>query len=294
MPFNNKNNTAAGKHAVPVQPAMPRVRTGLHVEVSLTQDASISIGIGNCQNQGMRHYQEDSFGYSNLGSSAAVTKRGFLAVLSDGMGGLANGKAAADCAVQTAIGLFDSLNPYLAIRPQLLNITRQINRSVCAKCNATEAGRSGATLVCAYFYKNRIYWSTVGDSRLYCCRNGKILQMNEDHDYKNSLFREYLDGNLPLSAIESDPQKDSLVEYLGKEELGAIDCSIRGFRILPNDVFVLCSDGIYNGISPQTILSIVTSCDAQTAGEQIVQQVIGARIPSQDNMTVMVIQCEKK
>lgn len=270
----------------------PRIKSG--VELKLTQGASMYINTGNSQNCGARPYQEDSFGYSNITDSAMVTNKGLLAILSDGMGGLENGKNVADYVVQASIAMFDSLNPGLNISAQLKNIARRINDGVCEQYYSDGCSRAGATMVLAYIFKNRIYWITLGDSRLYCCRNGHLFQMNEDHDYKNQLYREYINEGGNLSDIEEDEQKDSLVCFIGKKTNPYADVSLRGYRIKPGDAFVLCSDGIYNGISHDTMKDIIMCNDAQTASDKIVSTVLEARFPGQDNMTVMVIKCEKK
>ncbi len=263
------------------------------VELKLTSKASMYINTGNSQNQGARPYQEDSFGYSNIIDSDIVSNKGVLAILSDGMGGLSNGKSVADYVVQTSIALFDSLNPKANISEQLKKIVHYINDSICEQYVVDGSSKAGATLVFAYIFKNRIYWITVGDSRLYCYRNGHLLQMNEDHDYKNQLYREYINEGGNLQDIEANGQKDSLVCFIGKQDIPYVDVSLKGYKIKPNDTFVLCSDGIYNGISQDSMKDILANYDAQTASDKIVSNILDSRFPGQDNMTIMVIKCEK-
>ncbi len=266
-----------------------RESAGTGVRLSLSASAAMYINTGNCQNQGARPYQEDSFGYSNITDSDVVSGKGMFAILSDGMGGLSNGKEVADYTVQTTISMFDSINPKMNISEQLLNITKYVNQNICEKYSA---GSSGATMVLAYIYKNRLYWVCVGDSRLYCIRNGNMFQMNEDHDYKNQLYRDYIRNGGSLRAIETDRQKDSLVCYIGKKNIPYYDVSLRGYKIKPNDIFVLCSDGIYNGISEEAVANIAQNTSPQAACETIVSNVVARKLPGQDNMTVMVIKCD--
>lgn len=288
----NRNSRSRGTRSniTPIYDIAP-VKSG--IELKLTSGTSMYINTGNSQNQGARPYQEDSFGYSNIIDSNIVTNKGMLAILSDGMGGLANGKSVADYVVQASIAMFDSLNPQANISDQLENIVRYINDSVCEQYASDGSSKAGATMVFAYIFKNRIYWITVGDSRLYCYRNGHLLQMNEDHDYKNQLYREYINEGGNLQEIEEDGQKDSLVCFIGKKEIPYVDVSLKGYRIKPNDTFILCSDGIYNGISQDSMKDILSNYDAQTASDKIVSNVLSSRFPGQDNMTVMVIKCEK-
>ena len=263
------------------------------VELKLITGASMNINTGNSQNQGARPYQEDSFGYSNIIDSDTVTNKGVLAILSDGMGGLSNGKNVADYVVQASIAMFDSINPRVSISNQLINIAKFINDKVSAQYASNGSSKAGATMVFAYIFKNRMYWITVGDSRLYCLRNGHLLQMNEDHDYKNQLLREYLNRGGDLKEIENERQKDSLVCFIGKKDLPYADVSLKGYKIKPNDTFVLCSDGIYNGIAEHEMVSLLSNNSAQDASDKIVSRILGLRLKGQDNMTIMVIKCEK-
>lgn len=267
------------------------VRAG--VELKLIHGVSMYINTGNSQNQGARPYQEDSFGYSDITDSAIVSDRGMMAILSDGMGGLSNGKQVADYVVQAAKTMFDSINPKSDISKQLESIVEYINSNVCKQYSAGDRSVAGATVVISYIFKNRIYWITVGDSRLYCYRNGHLLQMNEDHDYKNELYRKYISDGGSLRDINANEQRDSLVSFIGKYDMKYTDVSIRGYKIRPNDTFVLCSDGIYNAISQDMMIELLSQNDAQTASDMIVSEVLKARFPGQDNMTVMVIKCEK-
>ncbi len=287
---NNKKHES--RSDVPMNFDSSSIKAG--VELKLTPSASMYINTGNSQNQGARPYQEDSFGYSNIIDSKIVSNKGMLAILSDGMGGLSNGKSVADYVVQTSIAMFDSINPQGNISEQLENILQYINNNVCDQYGgANGSSNAGATMVFAYIFKNRIYWITAGDSRLYCFRNGNLLQMNEDHDYKNQLYRRYIDEGGDIRDADEDAQKDSLVCFIGKKDIPYVDVSLKGYRIKPNDTFVLCSDGIYNGISADAMKEILMNNDAQTASDKIVSTVVNSRFPGQDNMTVMVIKCEK-
>ena len=264
------------------------------MELQLVANVSMFIHTGNGQHQGAREYQEDSFGYTNITDKRLLTNKGMFAILSDGMGGLENGKAVADYTVQAMISLFDNMDPRKEVADQLRLFAQRINDSICKQFNRTGVSKAGATLVCAYIFKNRIYWITMGDSRLYCLRGKHLLQMNEDHDYKNHLLREYLEGKGSLQEIQLEPQKDNLISFIGRKDISYMDVSVRGYRIKPGDTFVLCSDGIYNGISEASMKEILMNNNAQTASDMIVSSVVQSRFPGQDNMTIMVVKCEKQ
>ena len=149
----HKNNNRDG-----IRAGVPAASVKGGVELKLSQGASIYINTGNGQNQGARPYQEDSFGYSNITDSNVVTGKGMFAILSDGMGGLSNGKSVADYVVSASIAMFEKVNPRADIPSQLKQIAGYINSEIC-KQYAGENGTStaGATMVLAYIFKNRIY-----------------------------------------------------------------------------------------------------------------------------------------
>lgn len=266
------------------------------LKVKLNNDAMMMISIGNCQNQGKRPRQEDSFGYSNIIDESVVEEKGFLSILADGMGGLANGKAVSEYVVRKTNMLFESFFSPLGddISEQLQNIIFTVNKEICAQYVQNGTSSAGATVLILYIYKNYAYWACVGDSRIYCLRNNNLFPLNEDHDYQNLLYRAYIDGKISLEAAENDSQKEKLVSFVGKADLNNIDLCRNGIKVKPNDVFVLCSDGIYNALSNAQMKDILKNYNAQAASEKIVEAVLEADIPGQDNMTVMVVKCSKK
>ncbi len=268
-------------------------RKQYYVQLKLGDSRAIKISVGNAQDQGRRPYQEDSFGCSNIIDSAVVSSRGIIAVLSDGMGGLSNGKAVSESVVSSIIAKAADINMSKSIGMQLADMIIAVNESICAQYVQSERSTAGATAVVLYIYKNRIFWATVGDSRLYCIRNHGIYQVNEDHDYMNTLLRKTIDGEGTIEDARNDAQRASLTNFIGKNGIAMIDYSIYGFKIMPGDIYILCSDGIYNGISNEQMMDIAMEYEAQEASEQIVQAVLAANIPGQDNLTAMVIRCEK-
>ena len=61
-------------------PTVPLPKTGL------------TFRVGNVQGVGLREQQEDSFAILNVSNAGALAREGLLAVVADGMGGMADGK----------------------------------------------------------------------------------------------------------------------------------------------------------------------------------------------------------
>jgi serine/threonine protein phosphatase PrpC len=262
------------------------------VKLFVNENTCITVKIGNCSHQGARDYQEDSFGYSNIVDSKTISEKGFLAVLADGMGGLANGRAISDYVVSSFIKMFNALNYSSPFPSQLESIVMKINEEVCR--NFTVDGKSGAgsTIAAAFVYRAKLYWVCVGDSRLYVLRNKRLYAANEDHDYFNQLLPEHLADEISMKQIKSDEKKDSLASYIGNEKLPYIDVNRKGFPLRKGDMIILCSDGVYNGISGEELTALLKQYEPQRASEKITQAILNKNIAGQDNLTVMVIKLE--
>ncbi len=246
------------------------------------------IGVGNAQHQGRRPYQEDSCGYSDLSNEMLINSKGILAVLSDGMGGLSNGKEVSNATVQGMIEYFNNPQTDCSGALPLQRHAERINEAICNKFCSDGRINAGATLVCAMINAGMLHWLCIGDSRLYLKRNGMLYQVNEDHDYLNTLLDEAIADGTSLKEAFSDPQKDVLVSCIGNAKLPRTDVSLKGLELKSGDVIVLCSDGIYNAI-PEEFIKNLLDADPQTAAQYIEEAVLRQNIKTQDNLTVIVI-----
>ncbi|MCL2109766.1 MAG: serine/threonine-protein phosphatase [Oscillospiraceae bacterium] len=262
------------------------------VKMSLDGERFLTVKIGNSSHPGAREYQEDSFGYSGIVDSEVISERGFAAVLADGMGGLDNGRDISRYVVSSFITMFEQLDYTSDFPPQLEDIAVKINDEVCK--NFSTGGKSGAgsTLAAVFVYKAKLFWVCIGDSRLYLLRGNALLAANEDHDYFNQLLTENLSGEMTMDEIHAEVQKDNLTSYIGNPELPHIDSNKRGFSICKGDSLVLCSDGIYNGISAAEIVGLLSEYEPQKASEKTAEAVLNQNLEGQDNLTVMVIKFE--
>ncbi len=249
-------------------------------------DSGVNIHVGNAQHRGARPYQEDSCGFSAL-TADAINEKGILAVLADGMGGLENGKAVSEKTVAEFVGWFNE-NSCCDGGVDLKLFAEQLNEAICREFCPDGRITSGTTLVCAMVKNGELHWLCIGDSRLYLKRGARMYQINEDHDYLNMLLSDVLSGAMTMEEALSEPQKDSLVGCIGKCDLTSFEYSRKGLKLEDGDKIVLCSDGVYNGISYEAFNNFLES-EPQTAAEKIAREVIKSKNPCQDNLTVMVM-----
>jgi serine/threonine protein phosphatase PrpC len=188
-----------------------------------------------------------------------------LFIVADGMGGHASGEVASQIAVETVSQFFrDSLEdqditwPYKEDKERtflenlFINSVRYANLRVFQKaCDDARYKGMGTTFVGVAFKDNRHYVAHVGDSRCYRVRNGELEQITEDH----SLLNDYKKmAKLTPEEEKNFPHKNIIVRALGMKETVLVDLGTDDIQ--PNDLYVLCSDGLNGELEDDQIQQI--------------------------------------
>jgi len=247
---------------------------------------------GNAQHIGKRGQQQDSMGFSDPTDTAFVAHGGFLAVLADGMGGMADGSLASRTAVSKFLSSYMAKPEPESIPDALLRALRQANEAVldlASQRGLTE--EMGTTLVAAVAGERSLYWISAGDSRAYLIRHGQLTQLTIDHVFANQLNRDVVSGRLSRAEALAQPGRDDLTSYLGKTDLTEIDRNIKQFPLEAGDRVILCSDGAYKNLSePELVKAAIGT--PQQACENLISSVLQKHAPRQDNVTVLAIDCQ--
>ena len=241
--------------------------------------------VGNVQGIGAREGQEDSFALVNASDPEAMARRGVFAVVADGMGGLADGKAISEAAVDGFLQLFQTLDETGDVPRQLLSGTCAINDALFQRFG----GRSGTTAVAVWILRDRLHWISVGDSAIFLMRHGGVFQVNREHTRLNELYLEELsrEPSDPARA-ESDEDARRLSAFLGMPELREADYNRRPFLLCPGDVLLLCSDGISGVLTPAELREAM--CLPPDAGCRLLETLVLEKgLPAQDNFTGTMI-----
>lgn len=246
---------------------------------------------GNWQHIGARSSQQDAFGFSDKDDRAFVDHGGVLAVVADGMGGMANGGEASHLAVRVFLQAYMAKPIGETIPATLFQALEEANRAVIDFSHQAGEENVGTTMVAAVVHGDVLHWVSVGDSRLYLWRDEQLTQLSEDHVYANDLDREAANGSISMEEAESHPERQSLTSYLGLMPLDLIDCNPKPFTLFAGDRLVLCSDGLYAALEESNIASLF-ELEAQQTAEDLVALVLAKDRPGQDNLTVAILACE--
>lgn len=245
---------------------------------------------GNCQHIGARSSQQDAFGFSDKDDHAFVAHGGVLAVVADGMGGMAMGSEASHLAVRAFLQAYMAKSADEAVPTALHRALDEANQAVICLAYQFDEENVGTTLVAAVIYDEALHWVSVGDSRLYLWRDRQLTQLTEDHIYANDLARDAANGNISREDAENHPERRSLTSYLGLTPLDLIDRNPQPFPLFGGDRLLLCSDGLYVALLGSEIASLFNR-DAQQSAEDLVALVLAKNRPDQDNLTVAILAC---
>ena len=194
---------------------------------------------------GGRRYNEDACGHW-------ASNQHLCCVLADGAGGHGGGDIASRLAVTQWLTDF-SLSP-TKNGGQLLSLLRRVNQAVLDGREPTRSSRDMRTTVVSLvidFVNEFATWAHCGDSRLYFFRDGQMVEHTRDHSMVQSLLDA---GVIKESEVRNHPDRSVLFSALGSdpEDLEA-SASELSRAIRSGDVFLLCSDGIWEHLSDDVL-----------------------------------------
>jgi PPM family protein phosphatase len=248
---------------------------------------------GNAQHIGGRAEQQDSFAFSDPADKNFTSHAGLLAVVADGMGGLDGGREASSTGVAALLESYNFKAPQEPIPDALrraLNAANLAIKSVCRERGNAE-GETGSTLAAAVLHNESLYWISVGDTRLYLLRDGRLVQVNADHNYGATILREVAAGRSARDQIRNDPRAPQLTSYLGLTEIPEVDASIRPFPLRSGDVVIACTDGVYRTLDSDEIANAFRIGNPFAACDTVETTTIEKRREHQDNLTIIAVDC---
>ena len=228
----------------------------------------------------------------------AVTKNvDFVFAVSDGMGGAKAGELASRITVDKITHLLprafkqSALGLETGFEDVFTELFDQIHRALTFVGGSDEetAGMQ-ATLSLCWFTPGWMYFGHIGDSRIYYLpASGKaIKQLSHDDTYVGWLFRT---GQINEREAHNHPRRTALQKALGggnqfvEPQVGAVACE-------PGDMFLICTDGLTDGLYDPEILELLRRPDAAEAAATPAQRLVETSLAraGRDNTTALVVE----
>lgn len=222
-----------------------------------------------------------------------------FAVVADGIGGHQAGEVAAELAVDhisEAVAESDAQRPNKILERAI----HEASDAIADHASSTSAKKGmGATCACVWVIGDKLYTATVGDSRIYLLREGRMQQLTTDHTW----VQEAIEKNIitPEQA-HKHPNAHVIRRYLGSPEPPEVDFRLRlydsesdalaegnqGVQIRPGDTFLICSDGLTDLVWNDEIAEIIRAEPNLKAVAQKLVDTANQR-GGHDNTTVVLV-----
>ncbi len=222
---------------------------------------------------------------SDTGRQRTANEDSFFAgspvfAVADGMGGAQAGEVASRIAAES-FGPSErgDSSPEAYLRSVAVDANRRINDLA-----AEDESRSGmgTTFTAALIEADDVSLAHVGDSRAYLWREGELKLLTADHSLVEELLRQ---GKLTPEQAEDHPQRSIITRALGPEPEVEVDTMT--YRAKPDDVYLLCSDGLTTMVKDDMIATILGRAEnLDDAASQLIEQANQAG--GRDNITVVL------
>lgn len=250
------------------------------LRVNPSYDIAFRSGIG------MRDSQQDA-------AYIASSDEDVLAVVCDGMGGIAGGQLASRTAVEAFVEYYQAYARQDASGSAWMQGAAEAIDDIVYSLSDMDGRRIGAgtTLLATVIHTGQINWLSVGDSRIYIFRGDEMVQVTCDHNYFLTLNQQRQDEQIsPEKYREEARNGEALISFIGMGGLLMMDRNEVPLQLIRGDVILLCTDGLYRTVSPQEIQTIVKESSSVKEATEYLDKLIQHRaVPYQDNYTFVII-----
>ena len=201
--------------------------------------------IGCSKTIGSREVQEDFY-------KVVRSSEGLLAVLADGMGKELGGKIAARKVTEVFAELFQEYNaldhPFYFFQKAFQTANREVLKLF-------EDGRGSAVASAIMLRESPIrgeypqmYYAIVGNVRVAVLRSGELIPVGSGHTINVLAQDKYYSGDITREDALALLDVNRIYNYIGKDHFKDIEFYDTPIQLKKNDVVVLMSDGIYEGM----------------------------------------------
>ncbi len=190
-------------------------------------------------------------------AAVVVAEDAAIMLVFDGMGGHADGAAAAEVGMNTVQNLFTSADLPLFDPQGFLYMALSRAHDEVVKLGADHAVdfRPRATCAICLLQEGGTWWAHIGDSRIYQMRQGEVVTRSRDHSHVEVLIQE---GAITEEEALDHPMRN-FVECCIGGDAPVPDMSItRKMGLEVGDVLLACSDGLWSGMNDKEIAEIST------------------------------------
>jgi serine/threonine protein phosphatase PrpC len=228
----------------------------------------------------LRYAARSDVGLVRSNNEDSVYAGARLLALADGMGGHAAGEVASQLVI-AALAHLDDDEPGGDLLAKLDAAIRSGNSAIAAQVEMEpDLEGMGTTLTAILFAGNRLGLAHIGDSRGYLLRDSELTQITKDDTFVQTLVDE---GRITREEAHSHPQRSLIMRALTGHE---VEPTLTMREARTGDRYLLCSDGLSDPVSDETILDALQIPDVTDSADRLIELALRGGGP--DNVTVVV------
>jgi protein phosphatase len=233
----------------------------------------------------VRAVNQDSIGtWKDLPQTIPFAEQGYLFAVADGVGGNEGGEIASSLAIENLLHAYygdDTTDIPNAIK----RAVRKANEAVYEKGleQADQDRAMGTTLVVGVIKGRTLTVGNVGDSRAYLFRGRtQSTQISKDHSLVAEAVRA---GQMTAAQAKTSRQRNVITRALGQRQ--RVDVDIFEVDLLPDDVVLLCSDGLHGIVEDAEMKQVVQAVPPDKAVDELIEMANNRN--ASDNVSVIVV-----
>lgn len=228
-------------------------------------------------NQGcVRDHNEDAF--------LDAADKGFW-VVADGAGGHESGDVASNLIVSQLADM-KRTRFFGNVLQKVTSILENVNHELIEKSGGEKTRVLIASTVSVLIaQRSRVVCLWSGDSRIYRLRQNKLVQLTRDHNRVD----EFIAAGFTPEAAEKYPMAQHLTAAVGVS--APLYTETQTHEVEENDVFLLCSDGLFKELSDEDIQEIMRQDSIKDTASELMDHALAHG--AIDNVTVLVVKAIK-
>lgn len=240
--------------------------------------------------------KEVSIGYEEIQEDyvdVVNTSNGTLAVLADGLGKNEAGRISSLIAVKTIIKMFKEEGSKEKLT---YFFTKAFNKANHEIINRVEKDRGGASVLSVIINENLLSYALVGDAMLAVFRNKELVRLSDGHSISEVAKKEYYKGKIQKKEALYALKEEKLLYYVGQESFKNIEISEVPIELHKNDVILLMSRGVYEGLRWVEFEEILSNKKAEIneVCQEIIESVKNNNIDNSNGSLILMKYTGKK
>jgi len=209
-----------------------------------------------------------------------------LLIVADGMGGYTGGSLASSLVIDTIINHYRSTADSADVNScQILSqgILAAHEALISRAKDDPELSKMGSTVVAVVVQGDQVCLANVGDSRAYVIDKNRVKQISWDHSLVGEMIRA---GMITPTEAHTHPKRNVLTMSVSAHR-AKFDIYTTNYKLAPDDILVLCSDGLWGPVTEAQIQTVVVELPPQRAADKLIM--LANRNQGPDNISVIVV-----